>query len=160
MIELELTRSSEDRHVYLLDGVGSLRFAGFGSGNAVAEAGGASWQFARRGLWRTIEATDAAGTTIGSFASRALRGGGTLRWQGRDYLLRPVGFWRNRYELAEGELGLAVLDPKGWGKRPVKVLATDPDRIDAGLLLFATWVSHLLAGEASSAAGASTATMG
>jgi hypothetical protein len=154
MTELELTRSPDDRRLYLLGSLGALRFDGLGSRSATAEAGGRTWRFARRGLLRTIEATDAAGTTTGAFAARILRGGGTLTWSGSEYTLRPTGLWRRRYELAENERGLAVLDGKGWGKRPVTLLVADSETIEAGLLLFAAWVVHQLAGDAATAAAA------
>jgi hypothetical protein len=96
MGELELTRSAGDRHLYALGDVGTLRLKGWASGAASAEARGRSWEIARRGLWRrAVEATDAAGTTVGRFTARARRGG-TLRWLDRELMLRPASRWRDR----------------------------------------------------------------
>ena len=133
MADLELTRTSGDRRSYALDGVGTLRLHGFPSRGATAEAGGASWRFARRGLWqRRIEAIDAAGTAVGEFEPRGLRRGGMVRWGGRQFTLRPASNWRERYALADGERKLVVLDGKGWGRRPVKVTIDDSETVEPG----------------------------
>ncbi|MEA2382792.1 MAG: hypothetical protein QOH72_2763 [Solirubrobacteraceae bacterium] len=161
MAELELTRSRDDRRLYELAGVGTLRLGGLFSRGATAEAGTAAWSFDRRGFWQTtMEATDAAGTVVGSFDPRGLKRGGPLRWGGRDFVLRPASRWKERYALADhGDRELAVLDGKGWGKRPVKVTVEDASVVEPGLLLFAAFVVRGLAEDASSAAGwASAAT--
>jgi hypothetical protein len=60
MPELELTRSREDRKLYVLDGVGTLRLRGWTSRGATAEADGRSWEIDRRGIFTSIfEAADA-----------------------------------------------------------------------------------------------------
>jgi hypothetical protein len=46
----------------------------------------------------------------------------------------------------------AVLDGKGWGKRPVKVTIDDPNAVDPGLLLFAVFVVRRLAEDAATVA--------
>ena len=166
MVDLELTRTADDRRLYALVGVGSLRLQGFGSRTAVAEAGepasanlAQTWRLARRGFWgRRVEATDAAGSVVGEFEPRALRRGGALRWHAQHLELRPASSWRERYALADGERELAVLEGKGWGRRPVKVTVDDAGRIDHGLLLFAVFVVRGLAEDASGAAGAGAAT--
>jgi hypothetical protein len=158
MVDLQLTRSPDDRRLYVLDGVGTLRLEGWSSRRATAEAGPASWQIARSGFWqRAIEAVDAAGMTVGEFEPNTLRRGGAVRWDGRELTLRPASMWRERYALADGEHELVVLDGKGWGKRPVKVSIEDPAAIEPGLLLFAAFVVRSLAEDAGSAAGASAA---
>jgi hypothetical protein len=158
MADLELTRSRDDRRRYELSGVGSLRLRGFFSRGAIAEAGAAAWSFDRRGfLQTTIAATDAAGVVVASFGPRRLRRGGTLRWGSRDFELRPASKWKERYALADGDHELAVLDGKGWGKRPVRITVDDLGTVEPGLLLFAAFVVHGLAEDAS-AAGASAAT--
>jgi hypothetical protein len=158
MAELELTRSRDDRRRYEVDGVGALRLGGFLSRGATAEAGTATWAFDRRGFWQTtIEATDAAGGLVGSFDPRTLRRGGSLRWGDRDLELRPASRWRERYALADGDRELAVLDGKGWGKRPVKITLDEPDFVEPGLLLFAAFVVRGLAEDASAAAGGASA---
>jgi hypothetical protein len=159
MIDLELTRSSEDRRLYVLDGIGTLRLEGWASRRATAQAGSDSWRIARRGFWqRVIEAADAAGTAIGSFEPRTLHRGGTVRWDDRELALRPASMWRERYALASGDRELAIIDGKGWGKRPVRVTVEDPAELEPGLLLFAAFVVRSLAEDAgTAAAGASAA---
>src|SRR4051812_612751 len=161
MPELELTRSGDDRRRYEVDGVGTLRLGGLLSRGATAASDGAEWSFDRRGFWqRTVEATDATGDVVGSFQPGKLRRGGTLRWGGRDLELRPASRWRERYALVDGDRELAALDGKGWGKRPVRIAVDDPDAVDAGLLLFATFVVRGLAEDAGAAAGASAGAVG
>lgn len=158
MPDLELTRSSDDRRLYALDGVGTLRLEGWTSRRATAEAGSAGWRIARSGFWqRAIEAVDAAGITVGEFEPNTLRRGGAVRWDGRELTLRPASMWRERYALADDERELVVLDGKGWGKRPVKVSVEDPAAIEPGLLLFAAFVVRSLAEDAGAAAGSVTA---
>jgi len=152
MAELELTRTEGDRRVYALADIGTVRLKGWASRGASAEATGRSWEIARRGLWRpVVEATDAAGTTVGRFTARGVRRGGTLRWLDRELILRPASRWRERYALADGDRELAVFDGKGWGRRPVKVTVDDPKALDPGLLLFAAFVVNGLAEDASTA---------
>ena len=155
MAELELTRTPNDRRLYVLEGVGTLRLLGFGSRAAIAEADGTAWRLARRRFWqRGTEATDATGVVVGEFEPRTLRRGGTVRWAGHDLALRPASAWRERYALADGDRELAVLDGKGWGRRPVKVSVDDLAALEPGLLLFATFVVRGLAEDAGAAAGA------
>jgi hypothetical protein len=158
MAELALTRTSGDRRRYDLEGVGKLRLGGWASRWATAEAGERRWGFARRGFWRSrIEATDAAGTVVGVFEGRSLKRGGTLLWDGDEYVLKPDSHWRERYALLDGDRRLATVEGKGWGKRPVRVDVDDDATIDPGLLLFAAFVVRALAEDASAAAGAATA---
>jgi hypothetical protein len=153
MADLELTRSPDDRRLYVLDGVGTLRLEGWASRRATAEAGADAWGFARNGFWqRGMVATDAAGTTAGSFEPRTMRRGGAVRWAGRELTLRPASTWRQRYALADGDRELVILDGKGWGRRPVKVSVEDPGAMEPGLLLFAAFVVRGLADDAASAA--------
>ena len=159
MADLELTRTTGDRRLYSLEGVGTLRLQGFASRTATAEAAGTSWRFARHRFWqRLIEATDAAGTAVGEFEPRSLRRGGTLRWAGREFALRPASSWRERYALADGDRELALLDGKGWGRRPVKVTVDESGAVEPGLLLFAAFVVRGLAEDAGGAAAAGAAT--
>ena len=156
MVDLELTRTAGDRWLYALEGVGTLRLHGFASRTATAESGATRWRIARRGLWRRlIEATDGAGAVVGTFEPRGLRRGGSLRWTGRDFELRPASSWRERYALADGGREVAVLEGKSWGRRPVKVAVDDSVEVEPGLLLFVCFVVRGLAEEASGAAGAS-----
>ena len=155
MSELALTRKKGDRRRFDLDGVGTLRLGGWASRWATAEVGERRWGFARRGVWRTrIEATDPAGTVTGLFEGRSIKRGGTLRWQEHEYVIAPDSRWRERYALNDGDRTLAVLDAKGWGKRPVRVDVDDDAGVDGGLLLFAAFVVRALAEDAASASGA------
>ena len=157
MVELELTRAAGDRRLYVLADVGTVRLKGWASRAASAEADGRSWEISRRRLWRrAVDASDAAGTTVGRFSPRGVRRGGTLRWLDRELMLRPASRWRERYALADGDREIAVFEAKGWGRRPVKVTLEDPKAVDAGLLLFAAFVARGLAEEASANAGAAT----
>ena len=159
MADIELTRTPGDRRLYALEGYGTLRLEGFASRRATAEAAGTSWRIARRGFWqRRIEATDAAGTAVGEFEPRSLRRGGTLSWAGREFALRPASSWRERYALAEGDREIALLEGKGWGKRPVKITVDGSEAIEPGLLLFTAFVVRGLAEDTGSAAGAAAAT--
>jgi hypothetical protein len=159
MPDLQLTRTADDRRLYALEGVGSLRLEGWTSRRATAEAAGDSWRFARRGFWqRGMEAVDAAGNTVGAFEPRTWRRGGTVRWDGRELTLRPASMWRERYALADGERELVILDGKGWGRRPVKVTVEEPAEIDPGLLLFAAFIVRGLAEDAGTAGASAAAT--
>jgi len=159
MAELELTRTREERHLYALEGVGTLRLRGWLTKSATAEAGGRSWELTRRGLFAPVtEATDASGALVATFRGRAIKRGGALTWAGRELTLRPASMWREHYALADGEHELAVLEGKGWGKRPVKVVVEDPAAVDPGLLLFTAFVVRGLAEDAGSTAGATAAT--
>ena len=84
--------------------------------------------------------------------------GGALQWGGRDFELRPASWWKERYALVDGDRELAVLDGKGWGKRPVRITVERQDLVEPGLLLFAAFVVRGLAEDASAAtSGAATA---
>src|SRR4051794_13885736 len=131
MTDLELTRTKGRRRIYALGEVGSLRLEGLFAHAAIVEAGGTKWRFARTGFWRrSVKATDALGTVVGEFDPRGLRRGGTLRWAGRELELRAASRWRERYALADGDRELAVLDGKGWGRRPVNVTVDDLDAVE------------------------------
>jgi hypothetical protein len=101
-----------------------------------------------------IEATDDSRSVVGRFEPRSIRRGGALTWAGRELALRPSASFRERYALADGERELALLDGKGWGKRPVKVNIDDSESVEPGLLLFAAFVVRGLAEDAGSAAAA------
>jgi hypothetical protein len=163
LTELELTRVPDDRRLYRLDGIGTVRLEGWFGRSGSAEVDGRRWRFCRRGLWRRlIQATDISGALASEFAPRDIRRGGALRWGTRELELKPLGM-RERYALVENERDLAHFDAKGWGKRPVKVtLTADRDEIQAELLLFAAFIVHQLASDANTAAstGATVASTG
>jgi len=153
MPDVELTRARDDRRVYAIDGVGTLRLGGMWSRSATAAAGATRWQIDRTGFWkRGLRASDAAGSVVGEFTPSGMRRGGPLRWGERELALRPASAWRERYALTDGERELALLDGKGWGKRPVKITVEDPAAVEPGLLLFAVFVVRGLAEDAAAAA--------
>src|SRR5262245_1034801 len=159
MADLELTRTQGDRRVYALAGVGTLRLEGLLSQAATADADGWTWRFARTGFWRrSVEAADETGMTVGEFEPGGLRRGGTVRWEGRELTLRPASAWRERYALADDDRELAVLDGKGWGRRPVTITVDDLGAVEPGTLLFAAFVVRGLAADAQAAAGAGAST--
>ena len=161
MADLELTRTPGDRRLYALDGIGTVRLKGLLSRAATAEADGRSWRIASRGLFgQRVEAADEAGALVGEYEPRGLRRGGTVRWAGRELALRPASAWRERYALADGERELAVLDGKGWGRRPVAVTVDDSAQVEPGLLLFAAYVVRRLAEDAGASAGVTASTAG
>ena len=155
MTELELKRTPQDRRLYALDGVGTLRSDGLFSSGWSAKADGSSWRLTRRGFWsRRVQAIDTAGVVVGEFEPNAVRRGGKLRWNGRELTLRAASSWRERYALAGGDQEFAVLDGKGWGSRPVKVtVIVEPDAVEPGLLLFAAFVVRGLVRDADGSAG-------
>ena len=159
MPELELTRDPEDRHRYVLEGVGSLRLEGWSRRRATLDAAGRSWQAGPAGFWkRRVEATDAAGSPAAEFEPRTVRRGGILRVGARELQIAPASRWKERYALKDGERELAVLEARSWGKRPVRVAVEDPSALDPLLLLFAAFVARRLAEDAAAAAtSASTA---
>ena len=156
--DLELERMPRDRRLYVLAGVGTLRLAGIFSSSATAEAGDERWQLARRGFLRqSVEARDTAGVVVGEFEPRAFRRGGTLRWAGRVLAVRAASRWRERYALADGDRELAILEARSWGRRPVRVTVVEPEALEPGLLLFATFVVRGLAEDAESSSGGGAA---
>lgn len=158
MADLELTRSRDERRLYSLDGVGSLRIGFLGS-SATAEADNRRWRIGRTALWRrAVQATDESGSVAGEFEPNTIRRGGKLRWDGHELTLRPASSWRERYALARGDHELAILDGKSWGKRPVKITVDEPEAIDPGLLLFAAFVVRGLADDAGATAAATAST--
>jgi hypothetical protein len=96
------------------------------------------------------------GSVVGDFTPRDIRRGGALRWGDRELKLQPVSMMRERYALSHDDRELVLLDAKGWGKRPVKITLADPHALDPGLLLFAAFVVHQLAGDSVTAASASS----
>jgi hypothetical protein len=149
MAELKLTRMPGDRHMYELEGVGTLRLAGWTSRAATAEAGGLRWRITRRGFWRpVIQAADEAGVVVGEFRGRTLQRGGALQWSGRELALRRDSFWHARYDLIEGDRRLAAVAGGRWGRRRMTVAVEDVSAVAPGLLLFAAFVVRALANDA------------
>ena len=159
LAELDLARAPDDRRLYRLGDVGSIRLNGLFSRSATAESTGKRWQLSRRGIFGTSSvALDETGRTVGEFEPRGLRRGGSIRWGDHELTLRAASAWRERYALADGDIELALLDGKGWGRRPVSVEIDDSAALDPGLLLLAAFVVRGLAEDASAVAGASAST--
>jgi hypothetical protein len=153
--ELELTRAPSDRHLYFLEGIGTIhREGGMWSNSFIAEAAGHSWRFAGRGiLRRQLEATTPDGSVVGRFVPRDIRRGGLMEWGGRQLALRPASIAREKYVLRDGDRDIILVEGRAWGRRPVTVTFTQADAIEPGLVLFVAFVVHRLAVNASSSGG-------
>jgi hypothetical protein len=153
--ELELTRSPDDRRLYVLHAIGTIRRErGIFSRSFIADAAGQSWRFVGCGfMQRVLEARAVDGTVVGRFVPRAIRRDGRLDWGARTLALRPTSAVRERYVVYDGDLDIMVIEGRGWGRRPVKVTWMQPDSGEPALVLFAVVVVHRLAVDASSAAG-------
>lgn len=160
LTDLELVRTPGDRRTYRLGDLGTLQITGFWGRSAVATADdGRTWRLDRTSLWRSSSAAiDGDGREAGRFDARSIARGGDLTWEGRSYELRPASSWRERYALVVGDREVAVIDGRGWGKRPVGVTIA-ASGLDPGLLLYVAYVVRSLAEDASGAAGGSAATV-
>jgi len=96
-----------------------------------------------------------SGRSIRAVCGVVARCGGAAHY----FELRPASWWKERYALVDGDRELAILDGKGWGKRPVRRITVERlDVVEPGLLLFAAFVVRGLAEDASAAtSGAATA---
>ena len=157
--ELELVRTEDDRRLYTLGDLGTLRLEGLFAWDATAVSGSASWHIRRGILSRKIEAADDRGEIVGEFHGRLLSSGGTLRWGTRELTVRRSSVLRERYALADGKDELALFDVKAWGRRPVFV-RVEADGVDPGLLLFAVFVVRAAAADNTTAATSGSATGG
>ena len=156
-MDLELKRTAEDRRLYALDGVGTLRLEGLAGRMATAEAGGRAGTSRAGGCrWRIISGHRRRGHRGGRVRAAAQpspwRRASLVRPRGFE--LRPASKWRQRYALADGDRELALFDGKGWGRRPVSVSLDDPGELDPGLVLFAAFVVRSLAEDSGGAAAA------
>jgi hypothetical protein len=145
--QLTLSRDPDDGRLYRLSGgTGSLRLRGHNSRfGATARAGGDDWQLVHRGvLTHVIQAKDSAGATPGHFEPWQLRSAGYLDWCERVLELRRQGVFGRTYALTDHGRRLAVIDGRGWRKRPLDVTVVDLATMDLGLLLFAIFVAQSL----------------
>src|SRR4051794_33477471 len=159
--EIELSRVPGDRRLYALGSLGALRLHGMLLRSATARAGEETWRFTRSSVWqRSLRATDALGADIGTFRPRLIGRGGTMRWRGRQYSVRPDGLLRQLYAIADGNRDLVLVEAIGWGgwaRTPVRLVLEHPRAVAPGLLLFASFVVGTLADRAASDASASAA---
>ena len=115
LAELDLKRASGDRRLYMLDGVGSIRFEGLLSRNATTESNGERVRAAASrdgGVPRsTKRARPSAGSSREGF-------GAAVRSRGAS---REASNWRERYALTDGETELATPRRQRVGRRQVAV---------------------------------------
>ena len=154
-----LTRSRNDRRLYELGSLGSLRLKGWFLRAADARTETESFTVSKTKTFdATVVATDSTAEQLGVFRPRSLRGGGTLEWRGTTYDLSHDAMLAERYSLMDGERVLAEVYARGWWgwgtKRPVELTVHD-DR-DRALLLFVTFVVRTIANQRNSDAAAVT----
>jgi hypothetical protein len=143
---VRLTRSANDRRLYAVKGVGTLRLTGLTGRAATVEAGGRNWQITHRGIWRpVVQAADAAGAVVGEFRGGSLERDRTLQWANRALALRRDRARSDRYILREDDHKLVIFDGKGLSKRRVDIIVNEAIDIDPGLLLFSIFVIQTLA---------------
>lgn len=135
MTELQLARSADDRQLYELAGIGTLRMVGTLAPSGLAQAGERAWQITWRGIFRNIiRACDESGQLVGEWQAFRLQRNGPLHWSGRVLTLRSEAAVRNRWALLDGERRLATFGGKGWGARQMAVTIDDDDDDDAAAL--------------------------
>jgi hypothetical protein len=155
MARLALTRSPEDRKLYVLPGVGELRVARWPGKAVEATAGGRTYTFAPRGQeHRVPTATDAFGAEVGH-----QHGSWSLIWRSAkwdlDFMPDISGSYALRRRGEEREVAYLALT--GWGKRPVPIVLDDDARLDPGLVLFAMYLMNRFAEEVNRSASYSAA---
>ncbi len=155
MTELPLTRSTDDRRRFEIDGVGALRrFGLFARGAELRTVTGRTLRARPRG-WpgRRSEATDEAGGVVGEFElAWRMRRSGTLTWQGLPHQVTTESSWRNRYLLSRDDRPLLSVRCRGWGRTPATLTVHDRS-LDPGLVLFTAWLVQQFV-ESDAAAGA------
>ena len=154
MEDIELIRDADNRRIFHLGSIGSLRLNGWLMRSATAQVGLDALAFRRTG-WSSaaLEATDDLGRTVGTFRPNRLRRGGELAWLETEYSLRPATPMREQYLLVAADRELASIQATGWwgwgARRPLRMLLM-ADGVDPGLLLFSAFVVRTLADKASS----------
>lgn len=152
MVDLELTRSREDRRRFDLPGFGSVRKLGlFGSAVEITTAE-VVLRTERRGVFRTVvEARDQSGAIVGDFRSNALATGGQVRWRGESFELRSERWWGTRYVLTRADRPVLRLRCSGWGGRKPVTVTLEETGTDPALVLFLTAVVQTVVSDSSSA---------
>ncbi len=156
MAVLGLTRVKDDRKLFELKGVGTLRDGGWRDGDKVAmTADGVEWECRGEGmLKRNYLATDPAGVVVGRYVGKTFGTGGAMEWGGASLALRKPSLWSSRWELVDQQLVLAEFQPKGRSARPMEV-TLHAQGVPDGLLMFTVYVVQALvrAAAAASAGG-------
>ena len=149
MAELELKRTDDDRRLYALESVGTLRLEGLGGRMATAEAGAESWHITRRGSGGGPFRPRTRRTPWSASSSRAACAVGRASLGGRELELRPASCWRERRPRRRRARACRVRG-RGWAP-PVGAW---PTRVRwSWLVLFAAFVVRGLAEDAGAAAG-------
>ena len=135
MAEFELSRTKDDRRLYELGALGSLRLEGLLSRRARAMSAGVTWQF-EPSAGRGMRALASQGRVVGEFDPHS----GELQWNGQMFQVRLASSQQERQALAVGETEVALFEDRSWGSHPVKVEIVEPAAIEPGLMLFAAFV--------------------
>jgi len=144
MSELRLTRSPEDRKLFVLAGVGTIRNGRWfkRSAELCAETGD-SWQVDRKGFRARPVFTDGVGGEPARFeVYGTFKRGGRLEIAGAGtYELKPASHFKERYALSAEGRELATIEASGWSaKRPVTVEVGGQTEVDDLVLLAACWM--------------------
>jgi hypothetical protein len=164
-IQLELRRLPHERHIYQLGEVGIVRRSKMGWRGAHLQAGDRHWTVAASGVWKTrVHAIDPTGNVVAEYLPRAFRGGGSLRWYGRELASRATSSWRQRYALSDHGRDIVTVNATADRCRPATMTVLDPGLAERGLLLFmavlAVWTASEAATTAAGVAATSVAGMG
>jgi hypothetical protein len=154
-MEVELTRSADDRRRYELAGYGAERWAGRLSSAAELEARDARTYAATFRGWtrQAARVVDAAGNEVGGYRGASWRShDGAVTWRSVAYEVRKESAWRNHYSLRLLEGPVLRLEARLWGRRPVKVSLVEPG-LEPGLVLFAVWLVQTFVSQDASSGG-------
>jgi len=161
MPELRLTRSPEDRKLFVLAGVGTIRNGSWFKRSAeLCGETGDSWQVDRKGFRARPVFTDGVGGEPARFEAYGTfkRGGRLAIAGGAMYELKPSSHFKERYTLAAEGRELVTLEAGGWSaKRPVTVELGGDTEIDDLVLLAACWLVQQYAQDSRAAAAGAAA---
>ncbi|HEV7847034.1 MAG TPA: hypothetical protein VGO83_12330 [Thermoleophilaceae bacterium] len=157
MLELQLTRSKEDKRRLDLAGVGSVRFENlWGTKLRLTAPGQGEWRVVRSR--RGVAVSDAAGTTVAAFVGDGVESGDVaveITTPHQGLLGRRPSFL-----LLHGERELARVDPSVWSEKPLAITVLDEDFVARHPLLFllALYRAQLVAASRQAAAAAGVVT--
>jgi hypothetical protein len=154
-MEVELTRSADDRRRYELAGYGAVRWPRRLSTAGDLLAGDAREFSTSMTGWtqRAAQVTDAAGAAVGAYRSTSwLTHDGAVTWRGVEYEIRRAHRWRNHYSLLHFDRPVLRIEGRGWGRRPATVSGVDPG-LERGLVLFAVWLVQTFISQDASSGG-------